>query len=217
MTEEPVRTYQSPLRDEQARRTRDLVLDAFVDLLAERRPDDITTREIAERAGVSQPTVYRHFPDRTALLRGISARVGELTGDRWDNLPMVGTVDDVGARFEALFVMSDEFAVEVRAEALMNADPRQYTPETQRHSNVVLDLVAEAFPELDEHRHAQIAGLLRCLGSAQSWLRLREEFDVPGVESGPLVHWAIDTLIAAVRNGELPEIEPSSSPRGGRS
>jgi AcrR family transcriptional regulator len=204
------------LRDEQARRTRDLILDALIELLADRRPDDITTREIAERSGVSQPTIYRHFPDRTALLRGISTRVGELIGERWWSSPTAETVDDVGPRFEALFVVSDEFAVEVRAEALLNADPRWYSPETQRHSAELLDLVADAFPDLDGRRHAQVAGLLRCLGSSQSWLRMREEFGVPGVESGPLLRWAIDTLIAAVRNGELPEIDPAPQPHGGQ-
>jgi AcrR family transcriptional regulator len=161
--------------------------------------------------------VYRHFPDRTALLEGITARIGERSAQLAELTNDLGGIDEVGARFEAMFVTSDEFAVEVQAEALLNADPRRYSAETQRHSAGMLDLVAEAFPELDERRHAQVAGLLRCLGSAQSWLRMREEFGVPGVESGPLVRWAIDTLIAAVRNGELPEIEPSSSPRGGRS
>ena len=121
------RTYRSPLRDEQARRTRDLILDALIELLADRRSDDITTREIAERSGVSQPTIYRHFPDRTALLRGISARVGELIGERWWTSPTLETIDDIGPRFEALFEVSDEFAVEVRAEALLNADPRWYS------------------------------------------------------------------------------------------
>ena len=165
---------------------------------------------------MSQPTIYRHFPDRTALLRGISTRVGELFGERWDTSPTVDSVDDVGPRFEALFVMSDEFPVEVRAEALLNADPRWYSPETRQNSAGLLDLVAETFPELDRHRHAQVAGLLRCLGSSQAWLRMREEFGVPGVESGPLVRWAIDTLVAAVRDGELPEIEPASQPHGGQ-
>jgi AcrR family transcriptional regulator len=215
MTAEPARTYRSPLRDEQARRTRTRVLDAFVELLADRRADDITTREIAERAGVSQPTVYRHFPDRTALLEGISARIGELM-DLPDGIPAVASIDEVGPRIEALLVTSDAFAVEVRAEALLNADPRRYTPETRRLSAEVLDLVAAAFPDLDERRRTHVAGLLRCIGSSQSWLRMREEFGVPGVESGPLLRWAIDTLIAAVRNGELPEIEPAPHPDGGQ-
>src|SRR5262245_28488143 len=108
MTGGRVRTYRSPLRDEQARRTRDRILDALVELLADRRADDITTREIAERAGVSQPTVYRHFPDRTALLAGISARVNEVMGGRFEE-PTIERIDDIGPAFELLFVASDEF------------------------------------------------------------------------------------------------------------
>ena len=218
MTDEPARPYRSPLRDEQARRTRDLVLDAFVDLLADRRADEITTREIAERAGVSQPTVYRYFPDRTALLEGISARIGERSSQLAElsdrDRDLVGSIDELGVRFETLFVTSDELAVEVRAEALLNADPRRYSVETRRHSAELLDLVAATFPELDGRQPAHVAGLLRCLGSSQSWLRMREEFDVPGVESGPLVRWAIDTLLAAVRAGELPQIDPVPRPNG---
>lgn len=216
MADEPTRTYQSPLRDEQARRTRDLILDALVELLADRRADEITTREIADRAGVSQPTVYRHFPDRTALLEGMTARIVGLLGAP-DGIPAADSIDDVGALFEALFVGSDDFAVEVRAEALLNADPRRYSPETQRHSAELLDLITAEFPDLDERRHAQVAGLLRCVGSSQSWLRMREEFGIPGVESGPLVRWAMDTLITAIRAGELPEIDQASHPVGGQS
>ena len=198
MSDEPTRAYDSPLREDQAHRTQGLILDAFTELLADRRADDITTREIAEGAGVSQPTVYRHFPDRDALLGGISARVADLM-DAPGGLPAVATVDDFGSSIEVLFAASEKFPVEVRAEALLNADPRRYSPETRQ-------LVAAAFPELDARRRAHVAGLLRCLGSSQSWLRMREEFDVPGTESGPLLRWAIDTLIREVRNGALPEI-----------
>lgn len=205
MSDEPTRAYDSPLREDQAHRTQGLILDAFTELLADRRADDITTREIADRAGVSQPTVYRHFPDRDALLGGISARVADLM-DAPGGLPAVATVDDFGSSIEVLFAASEKFPVEVRAEALLNADPRRYSPETRQHSEEILELVAAAFPELDARRRAHVAGLLRCLGSSQSWLRMREEFDVPGTESGPLLRWAIDILLREVHNGALPEI-----------
>jgi hypothetical protein len=37
---------------------------------------------------------------------------------------------------------------------------------------------------------------------------MREEFGVPGVEAGPLMRWAVDTLVHAVRAGDLPRIDP---------
>lgn len=48
--------------------TRQLILDAAIELSAEAPPDAITTRAIAERAGVQQSLIYRHFGSRQALL-----------------------------------------------------------------------------------------------------------------------------------------------------
>lgn len=207
MAADSPRPYHSPLREEQARQTRDTILDALTALLADRRADEITTREIAERAGVSQPTVYRHFPDRTALLEGITERINEFATESDHGGYALESIDEVGPRIEWLFATSETIPVEMRAEALLNADPRRFGDDTRRHSEEMLVLVAAEFPELRERQHVQLAGLLRCLGSSQSWLRMREEFGVPGVEAGPLMRWAIDTLIRAVRAGELPRID----------
>jgi AcrR family transcriptional regulator len=208
MTAESHRSYHSPLRQEQVRKTRDLILDALTELLADRRSDEITTREIAAHAGVSQPTVYRHFPDRTALLAGLTARVNELRGESESGGYDLDSIDEVGPRIEWLFRASDTIPVEMRAEALLNADPRRFGDDTRRHSEEMLGVVAAEFPELDDRQHAQLAGLLRCLGSTQTWLRMREEFGVPGVEAGPLMRWAVDTLVHAIRAGDLPRFDP---------
>ncbi len=205
------RSYHSPLREEQLRQTRDQILDALTELLADRRADEITTREIAARAGVSQPTVYRHFPDRTALLAGISARINELATESEEGGYALDSIDEVGPRVEWLFTVSDTIPVEMRAEALLNADPRRFGDDTRRHSEEMLGVVAAEFPDLDERQHAQLAGLLRCLGSSQAWLRMREEFGVPGAEAGPVMRWAVETLVRSVRAGELPKIDPAPS------
>jgi AcrR family transcriptional regulator len=42
-------------------------------LLEERHGDDIGLREVARAAGVSATAVYRHFPDKAALLRALAA------------------------------------------------------------------------------------------------------------------------------------------------
>lgn len=212
MTADSRRSYHSPLREEQVRQTRDQILDALTELLADRRADEITTREIAARAGVSQPTVYRHFPDRTALLAGITARINELATESDQGGYALDSIDAVGARIEWLFTISDTIPVEMRAEALLNADPRRFGDDTRRHSEEMLGVVAAEFPDLDERQHLQIGGLLRLLGSSQAWLRMREEFGVPGVEAGPLMRWAVETLVRSVQAGELPEIDPAPSP-----
>jgi AcrR family transcriptional regulator len=54
-----------------ARRNRQRLLDAALQVYAERGADDATLDEIPRRAGVGIGTLYRHFPTRQALLEAV--------------------------------------------------------------------------------------------------------------------------------------------------
>lgn len=197
------RPYQSPLRERQVRETREQILDALTDLLEDRWADEITTRELASAAGVSQRTVYRHFPDRGALLAGLAERLESLT-DSAVRSRDVESIDDLQAMTVRFMAANDEHFVLARAEALLNADPRRFTAATRQHSKLVRDVAARARPELDEADQIHLAALIRSLMSAQSWLRMREEFSLRGTESGPLVAWAIGALFNEIERGNPP-------------
>lgn len=201
MNDPKTRAYSSPLRESQALQTRDLILDSLTELLAERRVDEVSTREIARHAGVSQPTVYRHFPDREALIEGLTRRLPEQSG----RLKSAETLNEFVDLIMEFFAKSEEFPIETTAEALLNADPRRFSADTRAHTEDFLRIFESDLPNVDEHTRMQLAGLLRCIGSTQTWLRMREEFGVLGTESGPIVAWAINTLVREVRNGNIPE------------
>lgn len=57
--------------DPRVRRTRKLLIDAFVSLQAEKVFDDITIQDIATRATVNRATFYAHFQDKYDLLDDI--------------------------------------------------------------------------------------------------------------------------------------------------
>jgi AcrR family transcriptional regulator len=194
--------YTSTLRDRQVAQTRELILDAVTTLLGDRRADEVSTRDIAATAGVSERTVYRHFPDRDALLEGLSQRWSNLDGVR----PSfgVGGLDDIAPTSRRLMAVLDEHYVTARAEAVFNADPRRFASDTQTNSSEMLQLLATELPDLSEREQVRIAAVMRCLVSTQAWLRMREEFGVPGTESGPVVAWVIDTIIRELRAGNTP-------------
>ncbi|HZQ08381.1 MAG TPA: TetR/AcrR family transcriptional regulator [Anaerolineae bacterium] len=54
--------------DPRARRTRELILKAFGELLSEKSFESITVQEIADRATVNRATFYAHFEDKYTLL-----------------------------------------------------------------------------------------------------------------------------------------------------
>lgn len=67
----PTRTYDSPLRRDQAARTRRVVLDAARSLFLDQGYAATTIRDIATRAGVSAETIYAVFGSKRELLRSI--------------------------------------------------------------------------------------------------------------------------------------------------
>jgi AcrR family transcriptional regulator len=67
------RTYHSPLRAEQARRTRERILEAAFALFAERGYAGTTIAAVAGRAGVSHETVYGTVGGKRRLLEDVIA------------------------------------------------------------------------------------------------------------------------------------------------
>ena len=195
------RSYSSPLREAQARQTRETILDALTQLLSVQPADQISTREIAAAAGVSQPTVYRYFPDRQALLEGLADRVDVLAGPGRKG---PDTLDELVQMASEWVFLAESHAVEATAEAVLNADPRRFSQATRRRSADVQRLVADAFPDYSERDHVRITALLRSLIAVQTWLRMREEFGIRGTESGPLLTWALETLVREIRAGSFP-------------
>jgi AcrR family transcriptional regulator len=53
---------------------RDALIGAGMRLLEQRHAGDLGLREVARAVGVSPTAVYRHFPDKDALLQAIAAR-----------------------------------------------------------------------------------------------------------------------------------------------
>ncbi|HEY6495190.1 MAG TPA: TetR/AcrR family transcriptional regulator, partial [Trebonia sp.] len=61
--------YRAPdAANPRVKRTRDRMLAAARELLAEAGPAGLTYSSLAERAGVTRQTLYRHWPERSALL-----------------------------------------------------------------------------------------------------------------------------------------------------
>lgn len=71
------RKYEKKQRAEREAETRRRIAAAAAGLHEEVGPAHTTIKEIAERAGVTRPTVYKHFPDEASLLAACSAHFEE--------------------------------------------------------------------------------------------------------------------------------------------
>ncbi|KON73417.1 hypothetical protein M768_10775 [Cellulosimicrobium cellulans F16] len=92
------RAYTSDLRAEQAARTRERVVRAAAQELAERGYERTTLARVAERAGVSLETVKAHGPKRALLLAAFELTFAgsegrESLGERPEGRSVAGTTD----------------------------------------------------------------------------------------------------------------------------
>ncbi|MCD6673897.1 MAG: TetR/AcrR family transcriptional regulator [Burkholderiaceae bacterium] len=60
-----------------AEERRAATVEAVVDLAAEQNPSDITTTAIAQRMGLTQGALFRHFPTKDAILEAVMSWVTE--------------------------------------------------------------------------------------------------------------------------------------------
>src|SRR3546814_5511698 len=60
-----------------AEERRTTTVEAVIDLAAEQNPSDITTAAIAERMGLTQGALFRHFPTTDAIMQAVISWVAE--------------------------------------------------------------------------------------------------------------------------------------------
>ncbi len=189
------RTYSSPLRERQAEQTRELILQALTDQLAEGGLADFNIPAVGRRAGISVRTVYRYFPTRDALL----AAVGDWIERRLIAVPLPHTPGEIADHAEQAFALFEEHSQLILAQIESELGRAVRGPGRKRRIEAQSLALQDATAHLDPAAARAAAAVVSYLAGSLAWKTLREEFDMSGHESGVTVAWAIRTLIADLR------------------
>lgn len=76
------------------------IIEAALGLADALGPDRLTTEAIAEKVGLTQPGIFRHFPTKQAIWVGAAERIAQLMTEGWQ-AALAGREDPAG-RLEAL-------------------------------------------------------------------------------------------------------------------
>lgn len=147
----PARTYRSSLRDEQAETTRSRILDALIRTMA-RGVAGLSIPAVAREAGVSIPTVYRHFRTKADLLAALGPHLSERT--KLMAPPASFGTGDLGAVALELYARAGALSPELRAamaSELGGQARRRMMPERLKLARAELRALFPALPaaELD--------------------------------------------------------------------
>lgn len=202
-----VRSYNSALRRDQAEATRERILAAMASLMDEGGGHEPTNRAVAERAQVTEVTVYRHFPSRELLLKGVWEHLNRQHGVR---VGMPESPDELLAKIAPLFETFDAAPAQIIARvttAQGRAARASLDPERREAFEGVL---ARAAPKLPEAEQAKAAAVLQLLYSAYAWLSLREQWDLKGQPAADAIGWATEVLLSDLKSRGAAPIAPRS-------
>lgn len=132
---------------DRSRRTRAALIRATTELVAEAGYHGATTKAIAERAGVSEGTIYRHYPDKKALFAA-AVMAGQRDVTDWmEALPArAGSAPVVDLLFETFTQLS---RLREAVLPLEEASPRVMRPDQDlTREELVASLRAHAGPPL---------------------------------------------------------------------
>ena len=198
---EPVRArrrYDTTLRRQQAAGTRERIVVAGSELLHGSPVRDwraLTVRAVAERAGVNERTVYRHFVNERALRDAVMHRLEEEAGIELAGLRL----EDVADAAARIFAHVSSFPRKPRPPL----DPT-LTEASQRQRKALVGAVAARTARWPEADRVVAAAMLDVLWSVASYERLVVEWQLDRDQAIRGITWVIGLVEEAVRKGRRP-------------
>jgi AcrR family transcriptional regulator len=193
------RTYRSELRAQQAEGTQARILEATVSVMA-RGVASVSIPAVAREAGVSVPTVYRHFRTKRDLLAAVFPHVVRRAG--LDELVPPRSIDELGRGVRALFERIDSAGDLARAAAASPAAEEVRRVDMPARLEMSRRLADSIVPKLTPGDRDRIARLLTILISASALRVWRDHLGSTVEEAAKDIDWVISAAIAASTRSE---------------
>ena len=200
------RDYESPLRQEQARRTREQILDGLIQAMARGGLADLSIPAVAREAGVSVPTIYRYFRTKRELIESLGSYIIQKSGINLTPPPprspeeLIAMVKEVFLKYEG----ADEM---LRAAAMseLSYEMRQHAlPRRLELIEEALRPVADRFNETDRIHLRNSVFILTTTAIARAF---KDYLNLSGEEAADTVEWAIRILTSGSSQREAEERE----------
>jgi AcrR family transcriptional regulator len=184
------------LRQRMKEQTRELILEALMEAMAAGEFEGMTHDALAKKVGVSRQTVYRYFPDREHLLRGlwamITAKAGPGVGMPENEGELLSRMPETYAGFDAIAPMMVVSLSTPQGRAMRRSMK-------QERREAYLNATREAVRDLPERDALLATAVIQLLSAGYAWLELREQWDLPGEDVARACQWATRTLLADLR------------------
>ena len=185
-------------------KTRERILDAAIDEMADAPLEALTIARVAARVGVSERTVFRHFQTRDALVEAVWPRMQARVGS--SGFPR--TAESLIESPQRLFPAFDREAGLVRASVYSEGGREVRLRANAERMAAILACVDDALPGLDPVTRRRRAAAVQLLNSAYGWAVMRDFWDLDGEEAGAAAAEAIAVLLGRAPADQDQERKP---------
>lgn len=194
------RTYDNRARQQKAAQTRERIVAAGSELVHAFDSwnwRDLTFKAVAERAGVGERTVYRHFPTERHLHDAVMQRLESEAGISYEDVDLTN-IEEVTAR---VFASLQRFSV--RKSVDTPQDPTFVGVDARRREALVR-AVSAATPAWSAAQQQMAAALLDVLWNVPSYERLVGVWGIDGPDATRAIGWVMAKVIGAIEDDDAP-------------
>ena len=182
------------LREAQRAVTEQRIVVALADLIDDEHPFEISMSAVARRAGVSEPTLYRHFPTKRDLFAA-------LAGWQFQNVTS-GLAPRTPAELAEAVAVVYEWAAERENTVrwtLAGTDPARIPrPHAQDRLAMLRTALGAGAAEPGEQDHAEfLLRVVLLLTSPMAWLYWKDYLGLDPAQASATAGWAIRALAEA--------------------
>jgi AcrR family transcriptional regulator len=184
-------------KQKQRERTRNAILDALADVIAEAGGLEFSIQQVADRAGVTHRTVYNHFPTREALRDGLAEHVEELLGATGRRRPDAGTpsLESLAPMVAESYALFESCAPAVRASVILTLASRGPTQLAKRRTDAFRKILKQGLPANARVPADEATAAVRMFLSTIGWHVLTEHLGLSPTKAAATAEWAIRVLL----------------------
>ncbi len=197
-SDRPKRSYNSPLREQQSRETRNRIVAAGSELVHEFHAWDwtnLTARAVGKRAGVSERTVQRYFPTERQLRDAVLQRLVEESGVDLAALEL----GDFSGVIESMFTYLASFAIQPETVE----DPSFASMDKYRR-DMLLGAVERATPDWRDEDRVAVAAVFDSFWNPPLYERMVEAWNMSPEHAVRAITWLVKLVEEATRDGRQP-------------
>lgn len=196
------RRYDSPVRRQRAAETRERIVAAG-SALVHGYPSwdwrELTFRAVAERAGISERTVYRHFPTERHLHDAVMQRLEAEAGITYEEVGPANLAEVTAAIFATLHSFAARTDVH-------EPDAPTFLAVDQRRRDALARVLTETAPGWAPPERAAAAALLDVLWNPPTYERLVGVWGIDAAGATRAITWLQGLVLRAIRDGDRPPV-----------